>query len=210
MGKPIITRAEAKAAGLKRFFTGKPCKQGHLSEQYVSTPNCIECATIRRTQNPEANRATRKAWCVRNPEKVREEKRTYYARNPDRKKASAAKTRAKNPEKARANKNAWSKAWAKANPEKRSIYRRNNRAIRLSAEGSHTLEDVQRIYSAQKGKCACCKTKVGKKYHVDHIQPLAKGGNNWPSNLQILCPTCNIRKNALDPVEFMQSRGMLL
>jgi hypothetical protein len=33
--KPIITRKAAKAAGLKKFFTGRPCIRGHLAERYV-------------------------------------------------------------------------------------------------------------------------------------------------------------------------------
>jgi hypothetical protein len=39
----ISSRTVARAAGLKRFFTGRPCKHGHLSERYVSTGSCIAC-----------------------------------------------------------------------------------------------------------------------------------------------------------------------
>lgn len=38
----IIGRADAKALGLKRYFTGKPCKHGHIAERFVSGP-CVEC-----------------------------------------------------------------------------------------------------------------------------------------------------------------------
>src|SRR3954464_6823164 len=31
-GRQIVTRTEAKAAGLPRYFTGKPCKYGHVAE----------------------------------------------------------------------------------------------------------------------------------------------------------------------------------
>jgi hypothetical protein len=37
-----ISRAEAKAKGLKRYFTGKPCKHGHVAERYIAG-RCIEC-----------------------------------------------------------------------------------------------------------------------------------------------------------------------
>lgn len=40
----IITREAARAAGLKRFFTGKPCRHGHVAERYVSGTACVECA----------------------------------------------------------------------------------------------------------------------------------------------------------------------
>ncbi len=40
---PIISRAEAKEQGLKFYFTGKPCKQGHIANRFISTCSCIEC-----------------------------------------------------------------------------------------------------------------------------------------------------------------------
>jgi len=43
----IINRADAHAQGLRRFYTGKPCKFGHDSQRFVTTGNCIECANQR-------------------------------------------------------------------------------------------------------------------------------------------------------------------
>lgn len=82
------------------------------------------------------------------------------------------------------------------------------RARKLNAEGQYSASDVKRIFSAQKGRCACCGKK--KKLTVDHIVPLTKGGSNWPRNLQGLCLNCNSQKNARDPIEFMRDRGALL
>lgn len=101
-------------------------------------------------------------------------------------------------------------AWRAGNPEKAAAKDRNQNARRKKAEGHHAPEDIHRIYDAQNGKCACCKEKVGKKYHIDHIQPLSKGGSNFAKNVQILCPTCNMSKSNKDPITFMQSLGMLL
>ena len=42
----IISRSEAKAKGLKRFFTGKPCKHGHVAERYVGSSGCVECQRV--------------------------------------------------------------------------------------------------------------------------------------------------------------------
>jgi len=39
----IISCKDAKAKGLKRYFTGKPCKRGHVAERHV-TGGCIICA----------------------------------------------------------------------------------------------------------------------------------------------------------------------
>lgn len=47
-------------------------------------------------------------------------------------------------------------------------------------------------------------------YHIDHMQPLIAGGSNDISNLQLLCPTDNMRKGRMDAVEYAQKIGRLL
>lgn len=37
-------REEALSLGKKTYFTGKPCKRGHLSERRVSTWVCVQCS----------------------------------------------------------------------------------------------------------------------------------------------------------------------
>lgn len=69
---------------------------------------------------------------------------------------------------------------------------------------------VSSIGAYQRWKCVVCKVGIKGNYHVDHIVPLAKGGTHTPENIQLLCPSCNVRKSAKDPIEFMQSRGFLL
>ena len=39
----IISRTEALAAGLKHYFTGKPCRRGHVALRLVSICACVEC-----------------------------------------------------------------------------------------------------------------------------------------------------------------------
>jgi hypothetical protein len=33
-------------------------------------------------------------------------------------------------------------------------------------------------------------------FHIDHIHPRSRGGSDDPSNLQLLCATCNLHKHA--------------
>lgn len=49
-----ITRQEAVARGLSRYFTGKPCESGHVSERQVGNGTCLGCA-----RSPEYNRVAR-------------------------------------------------------------------------------------------------------------------------------------------------------
>ena len=64
------------------------------------------------------------------------------------------------------------------------------------------------IFLRDKKVCRKCKSKVrmfgenftftGDDYkaHIDHIFPRSRGGQNDPSNLQLLCYSCNLSKGA--------------
>lgn len=74
-------------------------------------------------------------------------------------------------------------------------------ARRRSGDG-YSPEDVRDQYKHQKGKCYWCKKKVGQNYHVDHVVPLAKGGDNDKWNIVISCPECNLSKRDKLPHEW--------
>ena len=40
----IQTRKEAMQTGMKKYWTGKPCRNGHLTLRYTNTGVCIDCA----------------------------------------------------------------------------------------------------------------------------------------------------------------------
>lgn len=107
----------------------------------------------------------------------------------------------------------WKEEYRPKNRDKRDAWGRNRRARLRDAPGRHTAADVAALFERQRAKCAACKvpvTKTGKaKYHVDHIQPLARGGSNDPANLQLLCKTCNLSKHARDPHEWAREKGLL-
>lgn len=44
--RPVISQADAAAAGKVRFYTGKPCLRGHMAERSVHNGQCIECLRI--------------------------------------------------------------------------------------------------------------------------------------------------------------------
>jgi len=51
---------------------------------------------------------------------------------------------------------------------------------------------------------------LGDDFHMDHIMPIALGGSNTDDNMQLLRKECNLQKQAKHPIDFMQSRGLLL
>jgi 5-methylcytosine-specific restriction endonuclease McrA len=199
---PPTERQAAIAAGERHYFTGVPCKHGHVAKRRTSTGACVECHAELLRERYKAGK-DRKA-----PERVAQFQRKWRKAHPERVAQSQRKWRAANGEKIRA----YDERRLAENPEKvRAICiarTQTRRARGLAAEGRFTADDVSRITKAQGGKCACCRKRH--KLTVDHIVPLVKGGSNWPSNLQMLCRPCNSSKSAKDPIRFMQERGMLL
>lgn len=69
--------------------------------------------------------------------------------------------------------------------------------VRRAKEGKFTIADIRALEAAQGMMCACtCGRSLYAGYDIDHVVPLARGGTNWPSNLQLLAPICNQRKGA--------------
>ena len=59
------------------------------------------------------------------------------------------------------------------------------------------------LYGKQKGKCMYCGVKLRlADGQVDHKKPFSRGGKETPTNMQLLCGSCNTRKGALTDGEF--------
>ena len=43
----LLSYEEAKALGHKHYFSGAPCKRGHLTKRFTSSRQCYECQSIR-------------------------------------------------------------------------------------------------------------------------------------------------------------------
>ena len=99
------------------------------------------------------------------------------------------------------------KAYRKKNPDKVAEWHQNRRGKTI---GSLPRGTIKKIGNSQKWLCVCCRIDVFKKYHVDHIEPISKGGKHIPANIQLLCPKCNMEKSAKNPIDFMQEKGYLL
>lgn len=99
------------------------------------------------------------------------------------------------------------RAYRKNNPHKIKEFtqRRSSRKIGRLPKGT-----ILQIGNSQRWKCAICRHGIKRAHHVDHIKPLARGGEHKPSNIQLLCKSCNLHKSSRDPITHMQSLGRLL
>lgn len=105
--------------------------------------------------------------------------------------------------------------WREENREQANFISQRRKHRLRSAEGNYTCEDIDRIREDQKGLCAYCSIKMQKKSGpaketIDHIVAVSKGGTNWPSNLQLVCKSCNSKKHNKDPLDFAREIGRLL
>lgn len=76
------------------------------------------------------------------------------------------------------------------------------RARILQAGGTFSKSDVRLQFRSQNGKCWHCGKKLKRKYHVDHLIPLVRGGSNSASNIVITCEFCNLSKGDKLPQEW--------
>lgn len=206
----IISRADAKAAGLKFYYTGIPCKHGHDSKRYSSYAGCFDCAIAysenQRKTNPEAVKQCMISWRAKSGQKIKAYSKKYYDENAEAIKAKRSEFYKKNRE-AELAKNA---IWKKKNPAKNACNARRYLARKKGAEGNHTAEQIKLLHKKQNYKCAGCFCSIKESYHADHIVALANGGSNWISNIQLLCQHCNNCKHAKDPFDWALENGRLL
>ena len=171
---------------------------------------CKACQSEYRKCNAEEIAKKKREYVMANLEKILEYQREYKKANSEILAARQREYYKSNIERIAAA----TREYNKANPEKRAAHKRNRKAKVRNAEGGHNGSDILSIFNGQRGLCANCKTKLlksgAKKYHVDHIMPIALGGSNWPENLQCLCPSCNLSKGAKHPDEWAKQNGMLL
>lgn len=227
---------EAKQLGLKRYFTNKPCIRGHICPRYTSTRKCAECSVIHckkynsenrekeakrraeyRNSHKEKERIYAEKYRSSNKEKISISQKLYREKNKiklSKKQAEYYKLYSQS-EEFRKRKASNSSIWAKNNKEKTRNRSRARRA-NLRASGKISRQDILNVLTLQKFRCAnpMCLEKLYPKernaFHVDHIYPVSKGGKNIVTNIQILCPACNMSKSNKLPHEWAKDEGFLI
>lgn len=166
-------------------------------------PYCRKCDSEKRA----ARKINDPVWAAEQARRKREYDAAYNAINKDRKREQVlTRYYIKTDEiKARI------REWQKANPDKVRAYKANTKAARrCQTEVGMTGAELAAWKAQQKKVCHWCGCACAKRYHVDHIKPLSRGGAHEARNLVISCPTCNLRKQAKDPLDFARQLGKLL
>lgn len=190
--------------------TIKFCKKCMAETERYAYGKCKPCASARSASwqkaNSEKNRANHIAYYAKNRKEILADKSDYYAKHAERLRAYAVDRYVANPAKMKAK----SSAYRVANLDVFRIYYQNRKSRKQMNGGSLSKGLASKLFLLQKGKCPCCAQPLGDDYHLDHIKPLALGGQNTDDNMQLLRAICNLQKHAKHPVDFMQSRGFLL
>lgn len=164
----VIRYKDAKRLGLKRYFTGKPCPNGHIAERYTGKRSCTAC-----------NLASYATWAARNGGRRSEYWQGFYAENRDVLLARGVVWRAANPQCGR----------------KKSAKRRARKA---NATPPWLTPADHAAIAAVYDEAVRLERETGVKHHVDHIVPLhGRGvcGLHVPWNLRAIPANDNLKKS---------------
>lgn len=182
------TRAEAKATGAKYYFTGLPCKHGHIALRKTKGA-CVECIKVETVKY--ADKRAEYFIEYNRREDIKEKKNQWYQDNRE---AVIARARTRPAEKLREYRDAWKAnnlVQVRASTKAR---RRKHREATPPWLTSRQKSEIRHLY-----QIAITMTQTtGEQYVVDHIVPLRSPvvcGLHVPWNLRVITQEENLRKS---------------
>ena len=179
---------EARSLGALMYFTGKPCKAGHVEVRYTGDRSCKACGLVKRAR-----------LYAKHAEKIRAKRRDAYAANPDKEKAIAkirsAEWRKNNPNHLGAK--AAKLAYKAKRPDKRQADVAKRRAAKLLRTPAWLTADDFWMLEEAYALAQLRSRALGFSWHVDHVYPLQGRivpGLHTPLNVQVIPGVENVRK----------------
>jgi len=188
------SRSEAKASGAKYYFTGEPCKHGHIAPRKTKGI-CVECMKA----ESKAALITRADYysAYNKSEAGQKAKRDYYSRNRD---AVIARASARPAEEKRRLKNNHKKQNSDYYKTLVSLRRRRYRDATPPWLTREQKAEIRQLY-----QIAITMTRTtGERYAVDHIVPLYSEsvcGLHVPWNLRVITQEENLKKSNKLPLD---------
>jgi len=140
-------------------------------------------------------------WTLKNPEAKKRHRSQFYWRDAEK---HRAKKRELSPQQ-RAEKNAKTRAWRKANMGKVLAWNKLRIHRKRAAGDGPDRWDLGWLICHQDARCTYCKEMLPDRKHLDHKTPISRGGLNELENMQWLCPTCNMKKGAKTHEEYSEA-----
>lgn len=182
------TRAEAKAAGATHYFTGEPCKHGHIAPRKTKGA-CVECLKVEWAQAAETRAEYFRGY--NRKEEVRDKKHDWYLENRE----QVIQTAATRPAAVlREYRNAWKAANKTQVLADNKVRRRKHRDATPPWLTRKQKSEIRQLY-----QIAITMTQTtGEQYVVDHIVPLRGEevcGLHVPWNLRVITQEQNLKKS---------------
>jgi len=182
------TREEAKKTGSKYYFTGQPCKHGHIAPRKTKGA-CIECLKVEWVKGNETRAEYFRAYNKR--EDVKDRKNEWYQENRETV-IAAASTRPAHI--LRGYRNAWKENNKVQVLADNKVRRRKHRQATPPWLTRKQKSEIRQLY-----QIAITMTQTtGEQYVVDHIVPLRSHevcGLHVPWNLRVITQEENLKKS---------------
>lgn len=182
------TRAEAKAAGAAYYFTGQPCKHGHVAPRKTKGA-CVECLKLEWERGNQTRAEYFRAY--NKSEAGQKAKRDYYEKNRE---TVIARAQSRDTTKV----TQYKTAYKERNPDLyKELVSLRRRRFRLATPKWLTAEHKMEIRLKYRLAIELSR-RTGVRHAVDHIVPLQGEevcGLHVPWNLEVVTQEENLKKS---------------
>jgi hypothetical protein len=182
------TRAEAKATGAKYYFTGEPCKHGHIAPRKTKGA-CVDCLKAEWAKGNETRAEYFRQY--NQSEAGAKAKKAYYERN---KEAVIARAQSRPREEQRAYKNTHKQKFPEYYNALNNVRKRRHKNATPPWITREQKAAMRSLYT----QAAQTTAITGIRHVVDHIVPLINPtvcGLHVPWNLRVITQDENLKKS---------------